>query len=172
MELLQGEAFFGLFRAFERTAFHLEVQDSYYTPDEAGPFDLFRTGQPDDFAWHEPWLKLVRETTATGRRISRVRVVTEPHVDYTRWGLAVAPLNIAAGEDLRWLPRHLVTEADLTADDYWLIDDNRVVFTIFEPSGRFAGGAQTVDPVIVEHCRRVHDHVWKLAIPHQTYAAA
>jgi hypothetical protein len=31
VELLQGEAFDGLFRAFDRSAFHLEVQDSYHT---------------------------------------------------------------------------------------------------------------------------------------------
>lgn len=169
MELLQGKAFDDLFSAFEHTAFHLEVNDSYHTPDEAGPFGLFLAGKPDDFAWHKPWLDLVRSATDNGRRISRVRVVTEPHVDYTRWGFAVAPLNIAAGEEIRWLPRHRTTPDKLTADDFWLLDDNRVVFTIFEPSGRFAGGAQTVDPVIVDHCRRVHEHVWKLAIPHHIY---
>lgn len=171
MELLQDEAFFDLFRRFERSAFHLELQDSYYTPEEAGPFDLFLTGRPDDYAWHRPWLDLVRDVTAAGRRITRVRIVSVPHVDYTRWGLAVAPLNIAAGEDLRWLPRQLTCEADLTADDFWLFDDNRVVFTIFEPGGRFAGGAQTVDPVIVERCRLVRDYVWSLAIPHHAYLA-
>jgi hypothetical protein len=169
MELLQGDAFDGLFGAFEHTAFHLEVNDAYHTPDEAGPFGLFLAGEPDDFAWHEPWLALVRTATGEGRHISRVRVVTEPHVDYTRWGLAVAPLNIAAGEEIRWLPRHRTTPDSLTADDFWLFDDNRVVFTIFEPDGRFAGGAQTVDPVIVDRCRQVHETVWKLAVPHDVY---
>lgn len=54
--------------------------------------------------WHEPWLALIRDTTATGRLVQRVRVVSVPHGDYTRWGLSVAALNIAAGEDIRWLP--------------------------------------------------------------------
>lgn len=171
MELLQGEAFDELFRAFERRAFHLEVQDSYHTPEESGPFHRFLTGQPDDLAWHRPWLDLVREVTDAGRRITRARVVTVPHVDYTRWGLVVAEHNIAAGEEIRWLPRHLVDPSDLPADDYWLFDDNRVVFTVFEPGGQFAGGAATTDPAIVDHCRQARDRVWRAATPHDRYTA-
>lgn len=172
MELLQGEAFDDLFRTFERTAFHLELQDSYHTPDEAGPFDLFLRGGPDDFAWHQPWLRLVREASQAGKTITRVRVMSVPHGDYTRWGLTVAPLNIQAGEDIRLLPRHLTHGMDLTTDDYWLFDERRVVFTIFEPSGRFVGGAQTIDPIMVKRCRRAQDQVWASAIPFHDYTAS
>jgi hypothetical protein len=172
VELLQADAFDELFRSFQQTAFHLELQDSYHTPEEAGPFDLFLASEPDDFAWHQSWLDLVREATVAGKRITRARLVTVPHGDYTRWGLTVAPLNIEAGEDIRWLPRHLAADLSLTTDDYWLFDDKRVVFTIFEPNGRFAGGASTVDPVIVEHCRRTRDEVWALAIPHDEYSSS
>ncbi|MGH3568902.1 MAG: DUF6879 family protein [Pseudonocardia sp.] len=169
MELLQNEAFDALFHSFARTAFHLEVQDSYHTPDEAGPFKLFLTQQDDDFAWHQPWLNLVRNVTAAGKTIRRTRVVTVPHGDYTRWGLTVAPHNIAAGEDIRWLPRHLIDAEVLTTDDYWLLDDDLVVFTVFEPGGRFAGGAATSDPTIVSYCRAVRDRIWEAAIPHSKY---
>jgi hypothetical protein len=84
--LLRGDAFDELFRRLERTAVHLELQDSYSTPEESEPFRRFLAGQPDDFEWHEPWLNLVRETTLAGRRIERVRVVTVPHGDYTPLG--------------------------------------------------------------------------------------
>lgn len=171
MELLQDEAFDKLFSSFEDSAFHLEVQDSYHTPEEAGPFALFLRGEPDDFGWHQPWLTLVREATRAGKRIERVRIVSEPHVDYTRWGLTVAELNIKAGEDIRWLPRHLTTTMPLTHDDFWLFDDVHVVFTVFAPGGRFAGGAQTTDPVIVDHCRQTRDLVWAAAIRHHDYIA-
>lgn len=172
MELLQGDAFDGLFRGFTRTAFHLEVEDSYRTPEEAGPFGKFLAGQPDDFAWHQPWLTLVRGAAGAGKHITRVRVVSVPHVPYTRWGLTVAPLNIAAGEDIRWLPRHLAADIELTADDYWLLDDDLVVFTIFEPSGRFGGGAATRDQRIVNYCRTVQRAAWKRAIPYDRYVAS
>ena len=169
VELLQGEAFDDLFRTFRHRAFHLEVRDSYHVPDEAGPFRRFLNGESDDFAWHQRWLGLVREATGAGKGISRVRVVTVPHVDYTRWGLTVARHNIAAGEDIRWLPRHLVDPEHLTIDDYWLFDDDRVVFTVHEPTGRFAGGAATTDRAIVDRCRAIRDQVWRVAVPHSRY---
>lgn len=171
MELLQDDAFDELFHGFQRTAFHLEVQDSYHTPEESGPFDLFLAGKPDDFAWHQPWLNLVRDVSAAGKQITRARIVTVPHVPYTQWGLTVAPLNIAAGEDIRWLPRYLAEDIELTADDYWLFDDRQVVFTIFEPNGRFAGGASTTDRRIVRYCRQVQQAVWQRAVPHQQYVS-
>lgn len=172
VELLQGEAFDDLFRTFRRRAFHLEVRDSYDVPNEAGPFRRFLNGESDDFAWHQPWLGLVREATGAGKGISRVRVVTVPHVDYTRWGLTVAEHNIAAGEDIRWLPRHLADPENLTIDDYWLFDDDRVVFTVHEPDGRFAGGAATTDPTIVDRCRAIRDMVWQRAVPHSRYVSS
>lgn len=168
MRLLQGPAFEAVFRTL-KSAFHLEVEDAYHTPTESGPFEKFLTGEPDDFEWHRPWLELVGECTAAGGRVERVRIVSVPHVDYTRWGLSVAPLNIEAGEDIRWLPRHLLGDVDVTADDFWLIDDERVIFTVFTPDGEWSGGAETTDPRIVERCVAVRKALWQLAIPHADY---
>ena len=169
MRLLQGSDFDDLFRTFDQSAFHLEVEDAYHTPDESEPFQRFLAGKPDDFAWHRPWLDLVRAATASRRRVERVRIVTVPHVDYTRWGLSVAPLNIEAGEEIRWLPRHLLGGVQVTADDFWLLDRQRVVFTVFTSEGAFSGGAETIDPAIVERCTGIRDALWDLAIPHAEY---
>jgi hypothetical protein len=98
-----------------------------------------------------------------------VRVVSVPHVDYTRWGLTVAQLNIEAGEDIRWLPRPLTEGMSLTTDDFWLIDDSRVVFTVFTPDGAFSGGAETADPMIVARCLHVRSQVWAAATAHADY---
>lgn len=172
MGLLSGEAFDNLFRTFRRTAFHLELKDSYHTPEEAAPFDLFLQGKQNDFAWHQPWLKIVREASRAGKIMTRVRVVTIPHSDYARWGLSVAPLNIEAGEDIRWLPRQLAEGIDFPADDYWLFDDSRVVFTVFEPDGRFVGGIETHDAATIDQCREVHQKAWARAIPHGEYVSS
>ncbi len=172
MELLQGDEFLHLFKTFKREAFHLEVEDSYHTSGEAGPFQLFLDGQPDDFSWFEQWTSLVKEVTDSGKRMSRVRVVSVPHVDYQRWGLTVAPRNIAAGEEILYLPRHLIDPRDLSTDDWWLFDDERVVFSIFKPDGEGGGGAQTLDPAIVALCRDVRDQVWRQAIPYEQYVVS
>jgi hypothetical protein len=81
-----------------------------------------------------------------------------------------AALNIEAGEDIRWLPRNLLDGLDVTADDFWLIDRKRVVFTVFTPDGTFSGGAETVDPVIVDRCNTVRDTLWSIAVSHVDYA--
>lgn len=172
MDLLAGDSFDDLFRAFKQTAFHLELKDSYHVPEEAAPLNLFLKGKPDDFSWHQPWLRLVREVTQAGKHMIRARIVTIPHSDYARWGLAVAALNIEAGEDIRWLPRHLTEGIEFPADDYWLFDDHRLVFTIFHEDGRFLGGLETRDPDAIEQCRRVRDQVWARAIPHAEYIAS
>lgn len=170
MKLLQDEVFFAQFHTVLGRAFHLEVHDSYSTPDEAGPFAAFLADEPDDLAWHRPWLDLVTTLTASGRSIDRVRVVSVPHLDYTRWGMSVAPHNIAAGEDIRWLPRHDPAAAELPADDFWMLDDDRVMFTVFEPGGRFAGGALSRDEHLLAYCRSTRDRLWRASVPHEHYA--
>jgi hypothetical protein len=169
MQLLHDEAFLSLFRSFERTAYHLEVLDTYSTPEEDEPFRKFLAGEPDDYEWFKDWEELVREETASGKVMHRARVVTEPHVDYTRWGLVVAHRNIEAGEDIRYLPRHQINPSELTTDDWWLFDGSLVAFTLFTPDGAASGAAVTTDPVMVEHCRTVWNRVWDKAVPHAEY---
>ncbi|WP_280315493.1 DUF6879 family protein [Nocardia abscessus] len=169
MRLIQGEKFVDLFRAGDwKRAFHLETQDEYFVADEHEPFRRFLAGEPDDYEWCRSWDDLVREVTATGKQVHRVRLVSVPHVDYTRFGLTIAPLNIQAGEQIKWLPRPLIDSAEL-ADDYWLFDDRLVVFVTFEENGDFGGFAATDDPVIAAHCVAVRDRVWDLGIPHAEY---
>ncbi len=170
MQLVQDEAFNDLFRSCRREAFHLEVQDTYETPEEFEPFRKFLQDQPDDYAWFQPWLDHVREVTGRGVAVNRARVVTEPHTDYTRFAKAVARFNADAGENVRYLPRHLIDSDDLTVDDWWLFDGSLLAYTIFEPSGRWVGGAVTTDPRLIEYCRAVKERVWTLATPLAEYA--
>ena len=52
-----------------------------------------------------------------------------------------------------------------------MLDDERVIFTLFEPGGRFAGGALTLDDRIVSYCRSVRDRLWAAAVPHDEYVS-
>ncbi|BAL90853.1 hypothetical protein AMIS_56330 [Actinoplanes missouriensis 431] len=169
MQLLLNGAFEATFRSFERSAFHLEVADVYDIAEESEPIRRYLAGEPDDFAWQEPWLDLIRRTTATGRSVRRLRVVTVPHGLYTRWLLSVSHLNVDAGERIRWLPRDDLNGLPVTADDFWIFDDRRVVFTLVAPDGSFTAGAATEDPAIVGHCARVRDALWPRAVPHEDY---
>ncbi|MCU1641462.1 MAG: hypothetical protein JWN03_1737 [Nocardia sp.] len=166
---LIDDNFTSLFRTCQRSAFHLEVQDAYETPEESEPFRKFLNGETDDFSWLQGWFDLVRQSTDRGVAFTRVRVITEPHVDYVRWSLAVSPLNIEAGEDIRYLSRHLVNADELAADDYWLFDDTTVAYTMFSSDGATAGAAVTTDPVLVKRCVEIRNAVWRQAIPYADY---
>ncbi|MGX1812180.1 DUF6879 family protein [Nocardia sp. NPDC055321] len=171
MLLHHGEDASRLFRAEWSVAVHLELEDTYSTPEEDEPFRVFLAGEPDDYAWFADWSNVVREATAAGKNMRRVRVVTEPHTDYTRFALHIARLNALAGEEIRYVPRHLVDPSLLGGDDWWIFDDNLVAFSVFTPTGAGAGLATTTDPVITAHIRSIRDRIWPSAIPLADYVA-
>nr|WP_157573847.1 DUF6879 family protein [Nocardia jejuensis] len=134
-------------------------------PGESEPFQRFLNNEPFDLrAWFSDWAELVSDLGRHEVTVSRVRVITEPHTDYHRWLLSLAALNAEAGEAIRYLPRHLA--GDVPSDDFWLLDDRRVAFTLSDRDGRSVGGvAVTMDTRIVDYCRGVRDHLWPQAIP-------
>jgi hypothetical protein len=152
-------------------AFHLEQRDSYHVAAEDEPFGRWLAGEPDDYAWHQDWLSFLRQATAAGVAVQRVRLASVPHTDYTRWGLDVARLNTAAGEDIRYLPRHLAGDIRLPEEDYWLVDDDTLVLSVFSADGRTGGFARETDPELLRQCLQVRDQVWERAIPYARYAA-
>ncbi|NNH73342.1 hypothetical protein HLB23_26380 [Nocardia uniformis] len=168
MLLRQGD-WSELFRQCHSEAFHLEVRDDYAVPLESEPFRRFLANEPDDYAWFENWDALVRDATGRGVRMSRVRVVTVPHTDYQRWSLAVSAHNTAAGEDIRYLPRHLA--GVVPPDDWWLLDGERVAFNLVDGNSKAAGVAISTDPGLVEYCVGVKQRLWDLATPYAEYAA-
>src|SRR6266568_97720 len=106
--LLTGREFDQLFATFERTARRLATRDRYSVPAEQEPFQRFLGGlrdDPDYRARREPWFASVRTVTAARKRRQRVRVVPEPLTDYLRFELSICKDNVAAGEDVRYLPR-------------------------------------------------------------------
>ncbi|WP_280398160.1 DUF6879 family protein [Nocardia carnea] len=169
MQLLQNSPWPSLFRQAERAAFHLEVRDTYAVPSESEPLRRFLNGEPPapgQFA-ARPWTDLVRETTARGVAVRRVRVVTVPHSDYQRWLLSVTGSNVDAGEDIRYVPRH--TAGVVPLDDFWLFDAHTVAFNLVDHDGKPAGAAVTSDPGIAEYCRGIEDRLWSSAIPYAEY---
>ncbi|GAB2563393.1 DUF6879 family protein [Nocardia heshunensis] len=165
-----------LIRHARHDAFHLEVSDDHSSvSDESEPMRRVLAGLPpfDDGDYPPTWSAwedLISELTGHGVTMRRVRVVTEPFTDYVRFLHALTGRNQRYGEEIRWLPRHTVDETEYTADEWWLIDDVTVAFTLFGSNGDFSGVAVTIDPVIVARCREVRDKLWGMAIPHDEYA--
>lgn len=156
-----------------RTAVHLEMRDAYAVDYEAGPFADWRAGfrhDPDDRAsWWRPWLDLVTETVGRGVTMRRARVVSEPVSEYIHYEHSGTFTNIAAGEQVRWLPRRQASDLALPGNDFWLFDGQLVQWNHFAGDGSSQGPELTEDPAAVKLCADAFEAVWERAVPHDQY---
>ncbi|HCT78193.1 MAG TPA: hypothetical protein DGG94_01550 [Micromonosporaceae bacterium] len=173
MESVPYERLREQFSSFEREALHLEMRDAYGTAAEIPHLRHWAAGEPDDDkTWLEPWFDTVRTGTAAGKVFRRARVVSEPVSDYQRWVLNDTHLFVEAGEDIRWVPRRLVSTIALPGNDFWLFDDEVVIFLIFAGNGLVVDRLLTTDPHAVHLCRQAFEAVWQLSIRHSDYYPA
>lgn len=158
--LLVGTDFFNLFRTFEHTAWRLEVRESYYEKEQ---LEQFRAGGPVDLGYMEEWLAVMVQARVEGKRVERVRVVSRPFSDYTRYGLWLCRYNVQAGEDIRYLDRSRAV--GLPNHDFWLLDSSRLYIVRFSDEDELLG-AEPVEDVaeIVQH-GGWRDAAWHLAVP-------
>jgi hypothetical protein len=127
-------------------------------------------GEPDDLEYYENWLAMVRTSTAAGRRFARVRVVSLPLTDYSRFSLWVAERTVAAGDDIRYLARDEAKAAGLPSHDYWLFDSRTLARMHFGEDDRFLGAEIVEDPAeIVEH-NFWRDAAWHRALRRDDFA--
>ncbi|MET9241215.1 DUF6879 family protein [Nonomuraea sp. NPDC003709] len=162
MTLVSGDAFGDLFRSFEHTAFRLEPRERYNSPGEHEPLRKFLAGEPDDLAWNQPWLDLMAEHTAKGKVVHRVRVVSVPLSDYSRFGLWCAEYAIQAGEDIRYLSR--AQAHGLPDFDYWLFDFKWAAQLKFDEDDVLLGAEIVTDPAAVVELAAARDDAWHRAI--------
>lgn len=163
---------YNLLRSSQHSAVHLETRD-IYMPDDPDWLD-WKAGKRFDPAerWHD-WFTLVADTADRGVVIRRARLVSEPVTDYIRFEYDVtAAHNIAAGEQVRWLPRHLAAGLTVPAADYWVIDGQVVLWNHFAGDGSWVGEERCDDPAVVQLCMASFEAVWERATPHAGYRPA
>ncbi|MFJ2607518.1 MULTISPECIES: DUF6879 family protein [unclassified Streptomyces] len=133
---MDGDEWGAYFRDFKRSAFRLEVQQTYTMPAEADRVRRFLAGEPmpDRSKW--PWHETIRGHVAAGRTMARAKVVRRPLTPYSRYLFEWAiPGNVAAGEDYQIVD---VTEGavpGLPEQDFWLFDETTVVHLNYRPDG-------------------------------------
>jgi hypothetical protein len=76
---------------------------------------------------------------------------------------------IDAGEDIRWVPRRLVSSIAFPGNDFYLFDDRRVVFLLYAGSGLATEKLVSADPADIRLCRSAFEAAWTLSIPHREY---
>jgi hypothetical protein len=157
------------FTRFDHAAVHLEMRDSYGTQVEKPHLRKWERGEPDDIEWLKPWFDTVRSGTRSGKAFRRVRIISEPITDYIRWEHMDAHLFVEAGEDIRWLPRRLVSPVAFPGNDFWMFDAETVIFSVFSGNGDVIEWQLYTDTSVVQLCQSAFDSAWKLAIPHHDY---
>lgn len=162
-------------RTFDRTAFRLELQPVYLEPTEQDTVALFLAGYPQpapEVPALREWFEQVADLTRRGKRIERVRVHEDPPTDYQRWERWIDQWNRAAGETIRYLTRRQAHDIDLLPaagdEDWWLLDDNRLIVMRFSFDGRRIHNELVTDPTAVQQARAWRD----LAVHHSALTAA
>jgi hypothetical protein len=154
---------------FEREAIHLETRDAYGTAVELPHMAKWAAGKVDNLEWLEGWCAILREHVQAGKSVRRARIVSEPLSDYQRWSYSIAHPMVEAGEDIRWVPRRLVSSISLPGNDFYLFDDLLAVFLIYGGNGLATDKVASTDSADIQLCRAAFEAVWKLSIPHRDY---
>lgn len=155
--------------SFQREALHLEMRDAYGTAVELPHLRKWLDGEPDDTEWLQDWFNTLRTGTAAGKVFRRARIVSEPVSEYQQWVLKDTHLYIDAGEDIRWVPRRLVSTVPLPGNDFWMFDRELIVFLSFGGNGLVMDYLATTDPEAIGFCLSAFYAVWKLSIPNRDY---
>lgn len=164
MALLIGADLRRLFWTFEHTAFRLEVRENYREEEEVRQF---LAGEQVDPPGMNEWLGLMVRLRVQGKRVERVRVVSRPFSDYTRYGLWLCQYNSRAGEDIRYLDRQ--EAAGLPDHDYWLFDSSRLYLMRFTDENELLGAELVEDAATVVAHNRWRDAAWHQAIPYNDF---
>jgi hypothetical protein len=168
-DLLTGADFGQVLAGFERTARRLETRDRYASPAEDEVVRRFLAGEPLGPAFLQVWLDQVRDATAAGKRVERVRVVSEPLSDYKRAEMVICRYNVEAGEDISYLKRGTATALDLPDYDYWLFDSARLALMHFTEEGQFVGAEVVTHPGVVARHQRWFALARQAAVPYWQY---
>jgi hypothetical protein len=169
---VSDEEFDELLRSgFDRETVHLETRDAYGTAVELPYMAKWAAGEPDDLGWLQGWCGMLREHVKEGRSVRRARIVSEPLSDYQRWSHSIALPMVEAGEDIRWVPRRLVSSVALAGNDFYLFDNRLAVFLLYTGNGLSAGRLGSTDLPDLRLCRSAFESVWALSIPHREYTA-
>ncbi|MFR9726739.1 DUF6879 family protein [Streptomyces sp. MS19] len=168
-------SFLDLLARAQHHAMHLEMRDTYGVGDEAADFEHWRrTGERDTDPASEywaPWVRLIGDTVSRGVAVRRARVVSEPVSDYIRYEHAATPVNVSAGEDVRWLPRRRASDLLLPGNDLWVFDHDAVLFNHFDGAGNWSRPRWEVrtEPALISQVRAAFEAVWDRAVPHDEF---
>jgi hypothetical protein len=123
-----------------------------------------RAGYPEELEGYVAWLDYIRELTASGKRMERVRVQDEPLSDYHRYARWVGRWNVEAGEIIHYITHQQAEASGLLPaagpDDWWFLDDSRLVVMEFDDEGNMVTRRLVTDDAALARARTL----WERAL--------
>ncbi|MFH9959766.1 DUF6879 family protein [Streptomyces mirabilis] len=169
--IIDLDAFGQLFERFEHTAWRLETRRRYASDETTDTWAQFARGEAPSWDLTTPWSVTIREKTAGGARVGRVRIVDEPATQGQRYLLAYAEKNTALGEDIRNLSRAEADRLSLPAEDFWIFDSRLVALLNFTDDDELVDVELITEPAEVVRYAMVRDAAMHRAVPYQEFAA-
>lgn len=169
--------FAACFDEFRVSAFRLETLREYAVPAEDERIAAFRERRPlpERSARTSPWLRRVADTTAAGKRWSRVHVVDEPLSEYVRFEMVTYRESAQAGEDIRITDRKADPALDALQTDFWLFDAETdqpfAAIMRYDHAGHYVGAQVTSDGAAVRACKAARDLALSYSAPLAAYLA-
>lgn len=159
-----------LLASCQHSAVHLEMRDVYYSTER---FTAWQHGERVDWSdrssWWSDFSQQTLDAVERGVVVRRARIISQPPTDYVRWEHYVTVANVAAGEQVRWLPRRRATDLSLPSNDFWLFDGDLLRVHHFSGDGAIVEDEITRHPGLVAHCATAFEAVWERAAPHETF---
>ena len=121
------------FETFERYAFRLEALPQYIVPEEREPLVYFK--QTGLIKERDPsWPELIRNNVAKGKKMERLRLLSEKLTDYERYEIQAyrGPL---VGEVIKTALKK--DYSDQYKYDFWFFDDEWIAQVNYEQDGTF-----------------------------------
>lgn len=115
------------------------------------------------------WRDMFAADLAAGRVWRRVRVVSEPPSEYTRFAYDFAEPAVESGEDLRWLPRRLVSAMPLPSNDCFVLDGETAMFNVLDGEDNRVEIQVFTEQAAVKFCREAIEAAFAMATPHHQY---
>lgn len=170
--IMQHEELVELFRNLKHSAFRLETLPQYLVEAEDQQFKEFLSGAKEPSIPPTEWCEWLTARKSEGKTLSCVHILPDELTPYLRfeieWGYRY---TAAAGQDVRLLTQDKMKpefEA-MMGKDFWLIDDETVVFMEYDSEGRYLFPRRLTDESQVERYRNLRDDLLANSIDFQSY---
>ena len=168
--IIDLDTFGRLFEVFEHTAWRLETRRRYASDEITDTYAQFSRGEAPAWDLTTPWSVTIRNKTASGASVGRVRILDTPPTDGQRYLLAHARKNAALGEDIQCLKRADAQRLQLPEEDFWIFDSRLVALLNFDAHDNLVDVELITEPAAVNRYAQARDAARHYAVPHETYA--